>query len=197
MRLRTALIAVTAVALAAPTTPALAAKKPKPVPKVCNLLVDAKGDGTWNMGGGVVKSGALDIVSADIATGGKEFVAVLRLAEAPKNANDHWRNLAYEWRLGATGNGVRYEFKVRHGTSVLPSESTTVTVGGQSVPHKFAIAGPVLTWRFERKVAPALAKPRIVWGDFGANSNAMSSTADTGSSERKYADRAPSCVTAL
>jgi hypothetical protein len=193
MRLRTALIAVTAVALAAPAAPAVAAKK-KPVPKVCNLLVDDKGDGDWRMGGGVVSSDSLDIVSADISTGAKEFVAVLRLAKAP-STSDTWSNLSYRWRMGASGNGVRYDFDMRRGFMNNP-QNTSVSVGGQQVAHKFAIVGDTLVWRFDRKLAPAMAKPKLVWGDMAANTNVLDSTADSAASEKKYPDRTPSCVTA-
>lgn len=197
MRTRTALLAAAAVALAA-TTPAVAAPKakpkPKPLPKLCNLLTDAKDDVNWSMGAGTVKSPALDIVSADIATGPTEMVAVLRVAKADTSA-DNYAKLGFRWRLGATGNGVRYEFEMSRGLATQ-TQRTSATVGGTAVAHTFSVVGDAFVWKFKRAAAPAMARPKIVWGDFGANSNVLSSTSDNAASERKYPDRNPSCVVA-
>lgn len=192
MRARSALIAAVAVALAA-TTPAGAAVKK--VTKICNIVVDQKGDANWGSGGGLVKPEAVDVLSADIATGAKEFVAVLRVAKIDF-ANDNWSNLGYSWRVGATANGFRYEFEKRRGMGPNPTESDTVTVNGVAVPHTFAFVGNTLVWKFNRAAVKPMAKPKLVWGDFGAFGYVMSSTADNASSEKKYSDRAPSCVIA-
>jgi hypothetical protein len=193
MRARTALIATLAVAVGATTTPAMAAVKKKPVVKLCNLLTDAKDDGTWDTTA-AVKSPALDVQSADISTGPKTLVAVLRVGST-NTKSDNWANLGYIWNLGATAGGVRYAFQVRRGYGGL-SQNTEASVSGVAVPHTFAVVGNTFVWTIDRAKVPQMARPKLVWGDFAANSNVMSSTADTSSSEKKYPDRAASCVVA-
>ena len=195
MRPRTALIAVVALALAVPATAEAAPrkkKKPAPLPRTCLLLEDAKDDGDWNTVS-TVKSPALDIQSADIATGPTEFVAVLRLGSTNFDA-DHYAKLGYIWRLGAGAGGARYEFELRRGgTGTLNS---VVTVGGQGVTHTREVANNAITWRFKRAGLGALARPNLVFSTFGANSNVLSSTADDAMSNKLYKDRQPSCVLA-
>src|SRR5579862_3542845 len=85
MRPRVALTSVAAFALlVAPATAALAkkapAKKAPPQKVYCNLLLDTNAsDDGWPHGVGVINSPALSIKSADVATGAKTMVAVLRL----------------------------------------------------------------------------------------------------------------------
>lgn len=194
MRARTAILAATAIALTATSTPALAAKK-KPI-KYCNLMTDAKGDGTWNTAS-VVSSPALDIISADIATGKNELVAVLRVAST-NTANDNWRTLfGYQWALGATGSGTKYEFSMRRGIGTNPSDIVTARVGDMNPPVKFQIVGNTFVWRIKRSDVPALRRPKLFWTDFGANTKVFSSTADDGFNDKtKYPDRGLSCVKA-
>ena len=200
MRARTALVAAVAIALAA-TTPAVAAARPAPR-KLCNLLTDQKDDGEWDadLGTGVVKSGALDIVSADIATGRTEMVAVLRIADMSQ-ANDHWRQaLSYEWGLGATGTGTRYSFSLRRGLGPTPSDVWEVRVGDLTLPPakiNGKIEGNTIVWRIQRKDVPALGRAKLYWTDFGAITKALSSSADQApNSTAKYPDKSASCVTA-
>lgn len=196
MRARTVIIAVAALAVAGTTTPAMAARARR-VPKVCNLMTDAKGDGTWNMAPGVT-SPALDILSADIATGRNELVAVLRM-QTVDTASDTWRQaLGFEWAFGANGSGTRYEFKMRRGIGPNPSDIWTATVGDQAVKFTHQILNNnTLVWRIQRKDVPALNRAKLFWTDFGANTKALSSTADNASNPNsKYPDKAPSCVTA-
>lgn len=195
MRSRTLILAALAVAVAA-TSPAVAAPRRAPV-KVCNLMTDAKGDGTWNFGAGVVTSPALDIHSADIATGRNELVAVLRI-QTLDTANDNWRKaLGYEWAFGANGSGTRYEFKMRRGIGPNPTDIWEVTVGDTRPKFTSQIVGNTLVWRLQRKDVPALNRAKLFWTDFGANTKALSSTADNASNPNsKYNDKAPSCVVA-
>lgn len=193
MRARTAIFAAVAVAIAA-TTPAVAAVR-RPPAKVCNLMTDEKGDGTWSVPG--VQSPALDIISADIATGRNELVAVLRM-QTLDTASDTWRQaLGFEWAFGANGSGTRYEFKMRRGIGPNPSDIWTVTVGDTSPKFSTQIVGNTLVWRLQRKDVPSLTRAKLSWTDFGANTKALSSTADNASnSNAKYSDKQPSCVAA-
>lgn len=68
-------------ALAAATGVASAAPAPRAKP-VCNLIVDAKGDG-----GVATSSDDVDIVSADIASNAKVVTGVIRLAGDPSSVN--------------------------------------------------------------------------------------------------------------
>lgn len=195
MRARTVILAAVALAVAG-TSPAIAARRPAP-PKICNLMTDAKGDGTWNMAPGVT-SPALDILSADIATGRNELVAVLRM-QTVDTASDTWRQaLGFEWAFGANGSGTRYEFKMRRGIGPNPSDIWTVTVGDTTPKFTYQILNNnTLVWRLQRKDVPALNRAKLFWTDFGANTKALSSTADNASNPNsKYPDRAASCVTA-
>jgi len=194
MRARTVIIAAVALAVAG-TTPAVAARR-APV-KICNLMTDAKGDGTWNVAP-TVSSPALDILSADIATGRNELVAVLRM-QTVDTASDAWRQaLGFEWAFGANGSGTRYEFKLRRGIGPNPSDNWSVTIGDTTPKFTYQILNNnTLVWRIQRRDAPALNRAKLVWTDFGANTKALSSTADNASNPNsKYPDKAASCVAA-
>ena len=196
MRPRTALLAVVAAALVVPTPAMAKAKpkpKPKPLPKACLLMEDAKDDGDWNTAS-VVKSPALDIQSADVATGPTEFVAVLRLGST-NFSSDQFAVLGYSWRLGASAGGARYEFGLRRGGT--GSYNLEGSIGGQAIPNlKYEIGNNQIVWRFPRKGIAALTRPNLVFTSFGANSNVLSSTADDAQSNKQYKDRQPSCVLA-
>ena len=197
MRLRTAAFAAVAIALAATTTPAIAAKKPV---KFCNLVTDAKGDGEWD-NASMVKSDALDVVSADIATGKSEFVAVLRVAAADlKSAlvTDHYANLGYTWRMSGVANGNVYQFEARKAAGNSQELRHSVAVAGSGVAgYTFTVVGNSLIWKFKRSATTALARPKLVWTDFNASTAVLSTSADSADvSKKKYPDRAPSCVVA-
>jgi hypothetical protein len=149
--------------------PADAAPKPKPQ---CSAVTDPSGDA------GLFSDGSLDITGGDMAVGSRELAAVLRVAGRQVGAP-----LPAEWRLAWSGNGVRYEFR-RSTSADGGTQHTSVTVGGQQVAHKFAVIGTALVWRFDRKVAPALRKPRIVWQDGTARTSVAGVAVDTATSPR-------------
>ncbi|HVE63745.1 MAG TPA: hypothetical protein VNB94_08100 [Mycobacteriales bacterium] len=65
-------------------------KKTKPAPPVCNLVQDAKGDATqlYVLGeGSVPNEPALDIVTADVASNGKQMTTVLRVDKLARNSS--------------------------------------------------------------------------------------------------------------
>lgn len=197
MRLRTAAFTAVAIALAATTTPAIAAKKPA---KICNLVTDAKGDGEWD-NASMVKSDALDVISADIATGKTEFVAVLRVAAADlKSAlvTDSYANLGYTWRMSGVANGNIYQFEARKAAGNSQELRHSVAVAGAGVSgYTFTVVGNSLIWKFKRSATTALARPKLVWTDFNASTAVLSTSADSAEvSKRKYPDRALSCVVA-
>ena len=78
MNLRTAVLvaAATTLALGAVAPATAAPKKKKVAPPVCNLVLDDKGDVP-------APDGALDVVSADVASDGRKITGVIRLAGDP------------------------------------------------------------------------------------------------------------------
>jgi hypothetical protein len=199
MRPRSLLIALVAAALLAPLPASAAPKpkpkpKPKPLPKACLLLEDTRGDGDWNLAP-PVKSDNVDIVSADIATGPTEVVAVLRMA-AMNFSNDQWASLGYAWTFGATAGGARYEFRLRRtaGGEYIGGGS----IGGVGIAGLTpTVVGNDIVWKFKRKGIAQLARPNLVFSSFSAITNILSSTADDAQSSKSYKDRQPSCVRAL
>jgi hypothetical protein len=72
------------------TAEAAPKKKAKTVPPVCNLVQDAKGDATqlYILGeGSVPNEPALDIVSADVASNGKQMTTAIRVDKLARNSN--------------------------------------------------------------------------------------------------------------
>lgn len=77
MRLTVGLLTACLVATAA-ATPATAAPKKKPVPKVCNIIADDPGDAF--LGASQVPSDdSVDIVGGDFASNGKKLTGIIRL----------------------------------------------------------------------------------------------------------------------
>ncbi|HVF03667.1 MAG TPA: hypothetical protein VNA20_02390 [Frankiaceae bacterium] len=195
MRPRTALIAVLALAVAAPVPASAATKKKRtpPPPPACMLVTDAPGDG--KSGSGFVSSDALDIISGDIATGKTEIVAVLRLKS---NAfKDTWHYGGYTWRLAGTAAGQRWVF--RAGNDAWGNVNSAMEVGTTGIPQAKFELGPnnTLIWRAKRSDVAALAKPNLVWTDFAANTAWLSTPADyTDLSKKVYKDKQSSCVVA-
>ncbi len=80
-----------------------AVPKPKPV---CNLVVDASGDAQF---GPTLNSKALDIVSADVATGVQNLTAVIRVANlAPDTHTQQGKAFDFTW----LANGQRWYLRV-------------------------------------------------------------------------------------
>lgn len=196
MRARTGLIATLLLALAA-TTPATAAVKKKLPPPICNLVKDDRTDDASGGPGGLFASTSVDVVSADIATGPTEMVAVLRVKAI--NFEENAAKFGFQWRMGATAGGMRYEFSAKRGMAPSYATGSSVSINGAGIEHTFKFVKNTLVWTFKRSAPNAkvpMAKKGLVWGDHGAFGSIMSSTADTASSEKKYPDRARSCVIA-
>jgi hypothetical protein len=194
MRLRPALL--TGLALAIATTASPVSPAATAAVRYCNILSDVKGDGD----GGFyffIESPALDIISADIATGKNELVAVLRLASLTTES-DNWQYTGgFGWNMGATLSGVDYTFGyTRPGFDGEPYHG--VKVGNTSPNYTFAIEGTSLVWRIKRSELASLnKKPNQSFTEFRATTDAWGSTADTATAPgKKYPDKAPSCVKA-
>lgn len=198
MRIRPTLACVVALALASTTISASAAtrKPPKPPKPVCNQLTDVSGDGQSDLVP-VVKTKPLDIVGGDIATGPTTMVAVLRLASTDMSAAaDPFANTGYGWWISAQSSlGQLYGFRAsRSGAGIIRG---TASVDGVGVVTTFAVVGNTFVWTIKRSVAPNLSRPKNVFSQLSAQSEYLSSSADTaGISTAKYTDKAPHCVVA-
>jgi hypothetical protein len=198
MRLRTSVLTALVVALAATTSAHAAKPKPKPI-TYCNLLKDNAGDGkssTYSF----VSSPALDIVSADIATGKNELVAVIRVTNQ-STSGDTWLSVGgYGWVVGATAGGVPYTFTYnRRGMFNGGGETFSASVGTSPVTATFSVVGNTFVWKVTRKQLTALnKKPGQVFAAFHAESQFNGSTADSAytAPSVKYPDKGLSCVKA-
>lgn len=84
MKVRSTIVALSLLALtSAPHAFAATKAKPKPVKPVCKIIVDDAGDAEYN--GAVPGDAGDDILSADLASDGKNITAVLRLAALTAN----------------------------------------------------------------------------------------------------------------
>lgn len=198
MRIRPILACVIALALASTTvTAAAATRKPSKPPKpVCNQLTDVSGDGQSDLVP-VVNTKPLDVVGGDIATGPTTMVAVLRLVSTDMStAADPFANTGYSWWISARSSlGQLYAFRAsRSATGTIRG---TASVDGVGVATTFAVVGNTFVWTMNRSVAPHLSRPKNVFSALSAQSEYLSSSADSaGASLAKYVDRAPHCVVA-
>jgi hypothetical protein len=213
MNVRTA-AAVAALASLALGAPAFAATKPKPKPKpVCMLLTDATGDGTTM--GAVPSRGALDIVSADLATGSRNVVVVLRLASLASDPTlTTGVSYTVSWGAGGVGQTVLL-LQYSDGTRVSSFDPDTAfgkNDGEGAVPFLVDAATSTVTWTIPRKANPVLAKRGVKFGSFEATatpsfnvstasatpvsftSSASVLSGDDAQSGKTYTDLAPSCV---
>ncbi|MCA1711188.1 MAG: hypothetical protein LC789_05925 [Actinobacteria bacterium] len=189
-------------ALAAATGVAAAAPKAKPV---CNLVSDAKGDGS--VAGVAPNDGNLDVLSADVASNGKVITAVLRLASfsaqdaqapfgrtyymgfsAPGAENQLYLSVGIDPVLGET-----YDFGDLQGNLYTSAGTATGSIDaakGILTVTAPADLGGLTTLKKGVKITDLEAKTTALVGVLGSGLVATADTA-TGSS---YTVGAPSCV---
>lgn len=184
-----------------------AARKP-----TCLLVVDAAGDGTT--ADVVSNRDSLDVLSADVATGKRNLVAVVRLASAQADPTlTPGVTYRFTWRAGLVDQGV---------TTVVYTDGTRVAVfdpdlGNNSAADARDVAFDMnqatnsLVWTVSRKLNPALGKKGVKLSAFsvradpavnlstrgyGVNwtSTLDSKWGDSATSTKTYLDLAPSCV---
>jgi hypothetical protein len=194
VQLRRLTIVVLALAAALPAVPASAAKaKPKP----CNQLTDDSGDGSVD---GVVKSDALDILSADVSSGKNEVTATLRLKSAAVESDNALAGGAI-WNFNVTVTGVKYSFQA-HWPSVFtlsPRVLTGSLISGndESNPKAtFTRVGNNFMWTVNRSAIPGLKKAKTYIYITGASDDADSLSGDTASAKpnTKYLDKTVTCL---
>jgi hypothetical protein len=194
VRLRRLALCTLAVSLVAtaPTAHAATKKKPKPKPKpVCNLLVDVSGDGRSTVMP-TVEGAPMDITGADIATGTKTLVAVLRVGTTDASSYN-WAKLGYGVSMQFKILGKTYTFERKRKAGTAETYEDTF----QNGPVKSVAVTPTsIAWTIDRTAIDDLKKPKIVITNLTASSRPFVSNGDAGSSTKTYADKYPSCVRA-
>lgn len=189
MRPRSVLAGCAALALTGELSPAVAAPK-KPAP-VCHLLTDAKDDGYAQAGGAVLRSPAMDIHGADVATGKRDVVVVLRLATT-ESANDPAAVLGMRWNVNFKVRGTQYSFERRR----MAGADDVYVYGapGSSDQVKVAETKTEVRWTVPRAAIPELKKPRSVLENLAATNTVFTFNGDAATSPKKYVDLTPSCL---
>lgn len=193
MRIRRLVLCAIAVSLAA--TGATASASPaKSKPKPCFLLTDDPGDGNAAIGGPVVASPALDILSADVASGARTVVVVLRLTTTDIS-NDRWATLGMSWAVNTSVGGKSYTFRVTRPYG--PSNTLTATVVG--APDVKAVTLRVdptsYTWTVARSAIDYLKPHGTILLESAATA-LTTSNADGALAHKPYVDRSVNCVKA-
>jgi hypothetical protein len=180
----------------------------------CLVVVDAAGDGT-SVNGTVPHRDSLDILSADVATGARNLVAVVRLGSVeldPTLAT----GVAYDftWRAGGTDQGFSL-IQYPDGSRVASFYPDLGRDSTQSVPATATVDSTTksLVWSVARKANPVLAKRGAKFtsmtvtsapgtnlgvnqagGSFTFSGSFGNLDGDRAESVKSYTDLTPSCV---
>ncbi|MDP9100988.1 MAG: hypothetical protein M3N21_02430 [Actinomycetota bacterium] len=109
-----AVLGLTCVVAASGVADAARKPKPKPIPPVCNLITDPAGNAyAFDPGSPVPPQGAtdeLDVLSADVATDGKNLTTVIRVKKAGTSSTTAPTGM--QWQFGFTNQGVIFSTSV-------------------------------------------------------------------------------------
>jgi hypothetical protein len=174
----------------------------------CLQVTDVAGDGT--SGGAVPHRDALDILSADVATGKRNLVAVLRLASVAADPTlTTGVSYRFAWRAGGVDQAMTLtQFSDGNRVSDFDPNTAFGANNDNRTPQLVVDqATNTITWSVTRKANPVLAKKGTKFSALSAaadpsfNIGAPGFTAtmsfvpgDTASSGKTYTDLAPSCV---
>lgn len=193
-----------ALALAASGLTAADAAPPRRPAPACLQVTDAQGDARIFE---AFETPSLDIVSADIATGPRALVAVVRTrASEPEPVLVGGRTFLWEWTVG----GVRQRLQLLEFDTKERRGSYDPNVGNNDTTDVIPVAvfsdagSSSVTWVVPRKNVPALQKRgakftamTVTAGD-GRNISATGTTgrgfADDATSGKSYTDMTPTCV---
>jgi hypothetical protein len=197
VRLRRLLLCSVVIGLTATTAPVALAAKPKPRPTVCYLLVDQEGDGKAAAAGSV-KSPMMDILSADIASGAKTVVGVLRVKTTKADSSDPVGMLGVRWYLNFQVQGVNYSLTYRRspGASDAYTGNAMTTDDGRNIAVPATIVGNTIVWTIQRADVPGLKKVNTYIQKITASTSPVVSNGDAADTQKKYLDKTPSCVKA-
>lgn len=192
MRTRLALACLIAAGLTLPMSPVSAAPKkkkaPPPPPPVCHLLTDERGDG-HPAATSALKSDALDITGADVATGRNTIVGVLRVATTD-TAMDPMAALSMEWNLSFIVKNKRYKFSRDRVAGAEEKYNYTF----QGIPVKDVKENATeIRWTLPRTAVPELKSDKMI-KTIAATSGWFLTNADSGSTMKTYKDQTPSCL---
>jgi hypothetical protein len=141
-----------AAGLAAPA----ASAAPRAKPPVCLLITDPAGDATVAGGQG---PDAIDIVSADIATGSRSLMAVIRLRSTSTGSDATTApgvTYTWSWSVGS----VKQRLTLTRYAGGEEVSSFDDGAGGVAAAHAapYAVEPGTITWTLPRKVDAALRK---------------------------------------
>ena len=168
----------------------------------CPSLTDDPGDAYWLTkdvgwtGAPRPNIASLDILSADVASGPANVVAVVRVASLDGNRVG---NREGEWVVGwQLDGGDHYAARVRRGLDGdLVSAFTVNDDPLGSVPFAFDVSNSTITWTIPRALMPELATPGAEFTSLAALTYKLSSTADTAHVHATvYVDQDPGCIPA-
>jgi hypothetical protein len=198
-------LAATAVALAG--APALAAPaKPAPAKPTCRLVIDDAGDAVI----GVENRDSIDILSADVASGAKNVVGVLRIASLGSDpALSAGASYSLSWRLGSVTqsfSSVRYS-DGSVDTTFDPNTEFGASGDERPVAALLDTASGTITWTVPRKSNPALkgsgmkftGLSAVTQASFNIRAETVTTSGsflggDEASTGKSYVDRSPTCV---
>ena len=145
------------------------------------------------MGGFLLNSPQLDILSADVATGPTTLVAVLRLASL---TGTDATALAARWSVSFQINGHPHTVVARR-----DANGDYTAAGGNALalaPVALAVdaAAATLTFTVPRGAVAELATPGVTIGPFWAGSVLWFVSADAAYADTTYVDQSPGCVPA-
>jgi hypothetical protein len=189
------------------------AKKPKPVPPVCNLIIDDKGDGA-----GLIDANdpSLDIVGGDIASNATKVTAVIRLDGAPVAAGNKNSPEGAAYYFLFSVPGAQYPLWLAASSDITGAYTYTLgdvepsPTGGNLYQTKTgvvtgALAGKSITLSVDRSVLAALGdvKPGVKVTGLDAQSftplevphvGGSLPQADDAASTKSYTAGAASCL---
>jgi hypothetical protein len=195
-------VLVLALAVAGVATPAFA-KAPKPV---CQLVLDLQGDAHRRPVQAapvtVFDSPGLDITSADVATGKRTVVVVVRV-KTTDLTGDPYAPLGYawsfQWKIGSVVYAVKRSRKL--GTDGSAVYTDTYSNGGVTgelpAGSKTSMDGTSYTWVLPRAAVPSLkAKKQVLTNLEVISSVTGGGNTDAAGTPKTYVDLTPSCLKA-
>lgn len=138
----------------------------------------------------------LDVKSADVASGGKNVTAVLRLTST-ETAGDPLALLAVKWRIVVQINNLYYRFEVTRRTDAFGKTTDTAALdlaGEPGVVDKLTIDKTSIKWEANRKQFKVLGSPGKVFQSMTASTTWNGGNSDSASAVFKYVDRAKGCI---
>lgn len=208
MNARTALLA----ALVAPALTVLPAHAAVKKPVACLQVVDPAGDAKTKDG---ANHGAIDIRSADLATGKRNLVVVLRLASLASDPTMTTGAMyKFEWRAGGISSAVvlsTYQ-DGSYAASFDPNSDSSSLSDTIDATADIDTSSATITWTVPRENVPALKKPGTKFSGFSLiaeiatnlgtsapvnfhfTSSGNSIGYDTATSGKTYVDKSATCL---